>query len=107
MADAGQIALLVQRGAYFDFASDELDLIAPLARSTHGSGDWSQRRVIATHGIQRNSDHQASGIIPEQVMGVLDEVRANAEAVSKSARSVRVRTDAIGAYAVSLPLGEL
>src|SRR5439155_12475388 len=81
--------------------------IAPLARRAHGSGDWSQRRVIATHGIQRNSDHQASGIIPEELMGVLDGVRAHAEAVSKSARFVRVQTDAIERYAASLPLSEL
>jgi hypothetical protein len=63
MADAGQVALLLQRLADFDFASDELDLIAPLARSAHGSGDWSQRRVIATHGIQRDSDHTARALL--------------------------------------------
>jgi len=40
-------------------------------------------------------------------MRLLDEVRAAAEAVAKSARFVRVRTDAIEAYAASLPLGEL
>ena len=51
-----------QRAADLDFASDELDLIAPLARSAHRSGDWSQRRVIATHGIQRDSDHTAKAL---------------------------------------------
>lgn len=40
-------------------------------------------------------------------MGLLDEVRAGAEAIAKSARHVRVQTDAIGTYAASLPLGEL
>jgi len=38
---------------------------------------------------------------------VLDEVRAHAEAVSKSARFVHVQTDAIKGYAASLPLGAL
>jgi hypothetical protein len=37
-------------------------------------------------------------------MGLLDEVRTQAKAVSKSARFVRVQTDAIEAYAASLPL---
>jgi hypothetical protein len=40
-------------------------------------------------------------------MGLLDEVRASAEATANSARFVRVQTDAIEAYAASLPLGEL
>src|SRR5260370_14118792 len=40
-------------------------------------------------------------------MGLLDEVRGTAEATSKSARLVRVQTDAIAAYAPSLPLSEL
>ncbi len=40
-------------------------------------------------------------------MGLLDEVRATAQAVAKSARFVRVQTDAIAAYAASLPLSEL
>ena len=62
MADTGQVTLLLQRAADVNFASDELDLIAPLARSAHRSGDWSQRRVIATHGIQRDSDHTAKAL---------------------------------------------
>src|SRR5258708_33127790 len=40
-------------------------------------------------------------------MGLLDEVRANAERVATSAGYVKVRTEAIEAYAASLPLGEL
>ncbi len=37
-------------------------------------------------------------------MGLLDEVRAIAERVSKSARYVRIQTDAIEAYAAALPV---
>jgi hypothetical protein len=39
-------------------------------------------------------------------MGLLHEVRANAEVVAKSARSVRLQRDAIEAYAAALPLAE-
>jgi hypothetical protein len=60
--------------------------------------------MIASHGIQRDSDHQASGIIHERVMGVLDDVRATAAEVAAAARYVRVHADAIEAYAASLPL---
>ncbi len=63
MADAGQVALLLQRLADFDFASDELDLVPPLARGAHRSGNWSQWRVIATHSIQRDSDHTATALL--------------------------------------------
>src|SRR5438128_1322446 len=37
-------------------------------------------------------------------MGLLEEVRARAEAVSKSARFVQVQTDVIETYALALPL---
>lgn len=40
-------------------------------------------------------------------MGLLDEVRATAAAVAQAAQYVRVQTDAIEAYAASLPLSEL
>jgi len=40
-------------------------------------------------------------------MGLLDEVRANAAAIAMSARSVRVHTDAIRAYATALPLDNI
>jgi hypothetical protein len=40
-------------------------------------------------------------------MRLLDEVRGTAEAVAKAAQHVRVQTDAIEAYAASLPLSEL
>src|SRR5207237_2964134 len=42
--------------------------------------------------------------IDEELMGMLDEVRARAEAVSKSARFVKVQTDVIETYALALPL---
>src|SRR5207244_10574584 len=40
-------------------------------------------------------------------MGLLDEVRATGAAVAQAAQYVRVQTDAIEAYAASLPLSEL
>src|SRR5437867_3976929 len=45
-----------------------------------------------------------SGIIDEQAMGLLDEVRSTTRSIAQSARYVRVQTEAIATYAAGLPL---
>jgi hypothetical protein len=103
MLDAAQVALRTQGGSHVGFASDELNLVAPGTRRAHGSSDWSQWCVVAAHGIQRDANHQVSGIIHERVMGLLDEVRANAAALAASAKHVQIQHAAIEAYAHALP----
>src|SRR5438105_15463393 len=44
------------------------------------------------------------GIIDERSMGVLNDVRQHAAATAESARFVQIQTDAIEAYARSLPI---
>jgi len=60
--DARKVALLAQRFADLGFTSDELDLVTPRARRANRSGHWSQRRVIAAHGIQRNANHNSQAL---------------------------------------------
>ena len=62
--DAGQITLLAQRAADFGFSADELDLVAPRPCGAHGSRDWSRRRVISAHRIERDSDHTLTALFP-------------------------------------------
>jgi hypothetical protein len=62
VADARQVALSSQRGTHFGLAADQLDFVAPGTRGAHCSGDWSQRRVVAAHGVQRDSHHQAKAL---------------------------------------------
>jgi hypothetical protein len=104
--DAGQIALLSQGGADVVFAADELNLVTPRSRGGDSPRHRRQRRLIATHRIQRNTHHD-SGIIHPNPMRLLAQVRAAAAATAKSASFVRIQTHAIEAYARSLPLARV
>src|SRR5207237_8866965 len=61
---AGQLALLAKRGADVGFATDELNLVAPSACRSHRARHRSLRCVIATHGIQRDTDHASEALFP-------------------------------------------
>jgi hypothetical protein len=87
-----------------------VNLVAPRARRADRAGYWRLRRVIAAHGVQRDSNHLSSrGIIPHRQMSVLDNVRAHAARLAASSRFVRIAEDpsVLQSYARSLPLDAL
>jgi hypothetical protein len=104
MLNAAELGKPGQGGCNVSFASDELDLVAEILCGADGALDRRRWRVITAHCIERHTQHPAQSIIPRVAEGLLEAVRAGAEAVAGMARFVLIDQARLAEYVRSVPL---